>query len=106
MEYFIGGILLIIVLLLIAILFRKRLYNSVDYYEEWKLQIMNRNVGAELSKMKSLNLKGDTKNKFEHWQAKWDEIVYNELSKTEEELYEAEHYIDGFDFKGTIQTYQ
>ncbi|HLR64014.1 MAG TPA: septation ring formation regulator EzrA [Pseudogracilibacillus sp.] len=104
MEFLIGAILLVIVVSIILLLFRRRLYNSVDYYEEWKLQIMNRNVGAELSKMKSLNLKGDTKNKFEHWQAKWDEIVYNELSKTEEELYEAEHYIDGFRFKSANTT--
>src|SRR5690625_4319288 len=99
MEYFIGGILLIIVLLLIAILFRKRLYNSVDYYEEWKLQIMNRNVAAELSKVKNLNLKGETKDKFEHWRGKWDSILHEDLSVVEENLFEAEHFIDMFRFK-------
>lgn len=99
MGYVIGAILLVIVISIILLIFRRKLYNSVDYYEEWKLQVMNRNVGAELSKMKGLNLKGDTKSKFDHWKEKWDQILQEDLSLIEEKLYEAEHSIDGFKFK-------
>lgn len=104
MEYFIGGILLLIVLMLVAIIFRKKLYNSVEYYEDWKLQVMNRNVAAELLKIKNLNLKGETKDKFEHWRGKWDDILHHDLSLVEEQLFEAEHYIDVFRFKSANKT--
>src|SRR5699024_3956065 len=58
-----------------------------------------RNVAAELSKVKNLNLKGETKDKFEHWRGKWDSILHEDLSVVEENLFEAEHFIDMFRFK-------
>src|SRR5690625_6788716 len=98
MEFVIGIILLIIVLVIVMLIIRKRLYGSVDYYEEWKLKVMNRNIASELSRLKSLNLKGYTKGKFEHWKEKWDDILSNDLADVEELLYDAEHAVDQFRF--------
>src|SRR5690625_2327165 len=98
MEYIIGSIIAIIVLIIIALLLRKRLYDSVDYYESWKLDIMNRNIAAELSRIKNLNLQGYTKGKFEDWKEKWENILTNELASVEELLYDTEHTIDRFRF--------
>lgn len=98
MEYIIGTILAIIVLIIIGLLLRKRLYDSVDYYESWKLDIMNRNIAAELSRVKSLNLQGYTKGKFEDWKEQWENILTVELANVEEMLYDTEHSIDRFLF--------
>lgn len=98
MEYIIGGILAIIVIITVGLLLRKRLYDSVDYYEDWKLDIMNRNVAAELSRVKELNLEGDTKDKFEHWKNEWEIILNEDLANVEELLYDTEKAADRYSF--------
>src|SRR5690625_1569849 len=98
MEYIIGIILTIIVLIIVGLLLRKCLYDSVDYYESWKLDIMNRKVAQELSKVKELNLQGETKNKFEQWKAQWDTILTEDLADVEELLYDTEHAADRYKF--------
>ncbi|MEI3612250.1 septation ring formation regulator EzrA [Pseudogracilibacillus sp. SO30301A] len=98
MEYVIGIILAIIVIIIVGLLLRKRLYDSVDYYESWILDIMNRNVAQELSKVKELNLEGDTKENFEEWKEQWDYILTVDLAKVEELLYDTEHAADRYNF--------
>lgn len=98
MEYIIGFILAIIVLIIVGLILRKRLYDSVDYYESWKLDIMNRNVANELAKVKELNLQGDTKEKFEIWKEKWEDILNNKLADVEEYLYDTETAADRYKF--------
>src|SRR5690625_735220 len=98
MEYVIGIILAIIVIIIVGLLLRKRLYDSVDYYESWKLDIMNRNVAQELSKVKELNLHGDTKENFEHWKDQWETILTEDLADIEELLYDTEHAADRYKF--------
>ncbi len=98
MEYVIGAILAIIVIITVGLILRKRLYDSVDYYEAWKLDIMNRNVAAELSKMKDLNMDGDTKEHFNKWKDEWDNILTEELATVEELLYDTEEAADKFSF--------
>ena len=98
MEYVIGAILAIIVIITVGLILRKRLYDSVDYYEAWKLDIMNRNVAAELSKMKDLNMYGDTKEHFNKWKDEWDNILTEELATVEELLYDTEEAADKFSF--------
>lgn len=98
MEYIIGFILAIIVLIIVGLILRKRLYDSVDYYESWKLDIMNRNVANELAKVKELNLQGDTKEKFEIWKEKWEDILNHKLADVEEYLYDTETAADRYKF--------
>lgn len=98
MEYIIGIILAIIVLIIVGLILRKRLYDSVDYYESWKIDIMNRNVASELAKVKELNLHGDTKEKFETWKDTWEDILNNKLADVEEYLYDTEHAADRYRF--------
>lgn len=98
MEYIIGAILAIIVIITIALILRRRLYKAVDYYEAWKLEIMNENVAAELSKMKELNMKGATKEDFERWKEEWDTILTDDLATVEELLYDTEKAADKYNF--------
>jgi septation ring formation regulator len=96
MEIIIGIILAIIVLIIIGLILRKRVYDQVDRLEAWKLDIMGRNVAQELSQIKNLNLSGETQEKFEAWKERWDYIVSKELADIEDYLLEAEDAADHF----------
>src|SRR5690625_3934921 len=59
---------------------------------------MNRNVAQELSKVKELNLQGETKNNFEQWKDQWETILNDDLADVEELLYDTEHAADRYNF--------
>lgn len=99
MVFIISIILAIIALIIIGLILRKRVYDTVDKLESWKLDIMNRNVAADLSRMKELNLSGETEEKFEKWRKRWDSIITTELGDIEELLYDAEYSADRYRFK-------
>ncbi|RLL47844.1 septation ring formation regulator EzrA [Oceanobacillus piezotolerans] len=96
MAYIIGIILVIIVLLIIGLILRKRIYDLVDKYENWKLDIMGRNVASQLSRIKTLNLSGETQERFEMWKGRWEDIITKELPDIEEHLFDAEEAADRF----------
>lgn len=94
--YIIGVILIVITLIIVGLILRKRIYDEVDRHESWKMDIMNRNVTTELQRVKSLNLSGETQEKFEGWKDGWDHILTRELPDIEEFLLDAEEAADRF----------
>lgn len=94
--YIIGGILVLIVIIIIGLILRKKIYDAVDQHESWKMDIMNRNVTGELQRVKSLNLSGETQDKFEAWKSTWDQILTRDLPDIEEYLLDAEEAADRF----------
>ncbi|BCB05264.1 septation ring formation regulator EzrA [Bacillus sp. KH172YL63] len=98
MQYVIAGIILILIVFLIGFISRKKYYTEIDRYEAWKIDIMNKPVSDELSKVKQLNMTGQTEELFEGWRQGWDEIVAVELPDVEELLFDAEEYTDKFRF--------
>ncbi|MEL3972573.1 septation ring formation regulator EzrA [Rossellomorea oryzaecorticis] len=104
MQYVIAGIILILILFLIGVLSRKKYYTEIDRYEAWKVDIMNRPIPEELSKVKQLNMTGQTEKLFEGWRQGWDEIVAVQLPDIEELLFDAEEFTDKFRFKKTKET--
>ncbi|MBM7572853.1 septation ring formation regulator EzrA [Aquibacillus albus] len=96
MAYVIGVILIIIALIILGLILRKKVYDEVDRLEGWKMDIMNRNVTSELARIKSLNLMGETQDKFESWKDRWDHILTRELPDIEEYLLDAEEAADRF----------
>jgi septation ring formation regulator len=99
MEYIIGGIILLIMLFLIGYFMKRKYYSEVDRYESWKIDIMNRPVMDEMSKVKQLNMTGQTEELFERWRQEWDELVTSKLPGIEDYLFDAEEYIDKYRFK-------
>lgn len=99
MAYVIGIILVIIVLLIIGLIFRKKIYDMVDQVETKKLTITERDVASELGKIKVLNLSGETQKSFEKWKENWDQIVTVKLANVEECLIGAEEHADKFRFR-------
>lgn len=98
MEYIIAGLGIIIGLFLIGYFMKRKYFNEVDKYEAWKIDIMNRPVLDEMSKVKKLNMTGQTEELFERWRKKWDDIVTSELPDIEEFLLDAEDFTDKLRF--------
>ncbi|MFZ3578230.1 septation ring formation regulator EzrA [Virgibacillus sp. DJP39] len=107
MAYIIGIILVIITLIIVGLILRKRVYDVVDRHESWKMDIMNRNVASQFARIKSLNLSGETQEKFESWKEHWEYIVTKQLPDIEEYLFDAEEAADRYRFstaKKTLRT--
>lgn len=96
MEYVIGVILIIIVIAIGLLLFRKKIYDTVDYYENWKIDIMGRNIAAKITEVRRLNVSGEIKDQLTEWQTEWDHILLNDLANVEELLFDAERSADRF----------
>ncbi|GAB4074973.1 septation ring formation regulator EzrA [Barrientosiimonas marina] len=98
MAYLIGGVLVLVAIIITGLIMRKRIYDDVDRLESWKMTIMNRNIAGELSRIKNLNLSGETQEKFEAWKEQWEHIVANDLPDIEEYLFDAEAAADHYRF--------
>ncbi|MBY7143883.1 septation ring formation regulator EzrA [Virgibacillus sp. NKC19-3] len=104
MAYIIGIILVIIALIIIGLILRKRVYDVVDKYEAWKMDIMDRNIASQLGRIKSLNLSGETQEKFEAWKERLEFILTKELPDIEEHLFDAEEAADRYRFSKAKKT--
>lgn len=95
----ISVIVIIAAVILIGALSRRMIYKQIDKLESWKIDIMNRPITNEISKVKRLKMYGETEERFESWRTEWDDIVTVELPEVEEKLFEAEEHADKFRFR-------
>lgn len=103
MEFVIGLLALFLILFATGYLFRKNIYKEIDRLEAWKIEIMNRSIVEEMSKIKHLKMTGQTEEFFERWRREWDEIVTSHMPKVEELLFEAEDCADKYRFQKSKQ---
>ncbi|MEQ2527031.1 septation ring formation regulator EzrA [Bacillaceae bacterium CLA-AA-H227] len=103
MEFIIVGLVLILILYITGYVMKKKYYKDIDRLEAWKIDVMNRPVLDEMSKVKKLNMTGQTEELFEKWRREWDEIVTKGLPDVEEYLFDAEEYIDKYRFNKAKQ---
>ncbi|WP_199677433.1 septation ring formation regulator EzrA [Lysinibacillus yapensis] len=95
-------IIVVIVLLALFIggLFVRRKHNVViQRLEQEKMQIQHYPIFEELTKVKALNMNGQTEEMFEHWRNIWTEVMDVHITKIDSMLFDAEEYIDRFKFK-------
>ncbi len=59
---------------------------------------MNRQVADEMSKVRNLNLSGETESLFESWRDEWDDINDEVFSNVEEDLLDAEESAERYRF--------
>lgn len=78
---------------------KKKFYKEIDRLEALKMDIMNRPILDELSKVKQLKMNGETEEMFENWRSEWDAIITSHMPDVEELLFDAEEYVDKYRFK-------
>lgn len=99
MQYIIYiSLIVILAIIIYGALSRKTVYSEVDRLEGWKIQIMNKPITDEISKIKGLNMSGETEKKFESWRNQWDEILTLQLPDIEEELFDVEEAANKYSF--------
>ncbi len=104
MEYILGILAVILAFIVWGYFFKKKYFKEIDRLEAWKADIMNRPVLEELSKVKQLNMTGETEELFENWRRDWDEVTTAYLPEVEELLFDAEDYVDKYRFKKSKET--
>ncbi|CAM5374361.1 Septation ring formation regulator EzrA [Bacillus safensis subsp. safensis] len=80
MELIIGLIVILLVCFQ-SVVPAKNIYKEIDRLEAWKIEILNRSIVEEISKIKHLKMTGETEQFFERWRAEWDDIVTAHLAK-------------------------
>ncbi|KYG58190.1 septation ring formation regulator EzrA [Planococcus maritimus] len=98
MEYIIIAVIILLALLIVGMVFRKQHNAEIERLEQLKLQLKKKPIMEELTKVKQLNLNGQTEEMFERWRNKWDEIMDVDIPKIDATLYDAEESIKRFNF--------
>ena len=98
MKYIIPTIIVLCVILAIVFIFRRKHTNEIERLDQKKLQIQNKPVLEELTKVKALNMNGQTEEMFERWRNKWTELMDVEMPKIDVLLFDAEEQVDKFHF--------
>src|SRR3954451_5454212 len=104
--YFIGFFILLLALFVWGYIIKKRYFKEMDRLEAWKIDLLNRPILDEMSKVKQLNMTGQTEELFERWRSQWDDVVTVKLPDLEEMLFDAEEYIDRYRFKKAKEVQQ
>ena len=99
MIYIIGPFILLLALFVFGYILKKKYFKEMDRLEAWKIDLFNRPIPEEMSKVKQLNMTGQTEELFERWRNQWDEVLTVNLPNLEEMLFDAEEYIDKYRFK-------
>ncbi|MBA4537687.1 septation ring formation regulator EzrA [Bacillus aquiflavi] len=98
LYYIIGVIVLLLSLFLVGYITKKKHTKEIERLETWKVTITDRPVLDEMSKVKQLNMMGQTEQLFERWRKEWDEIVTVHLPEVDQLFSDAEGCINKFQF--------
>ncbi|MGK7378035.1 septation ring formation regulator EzrA [Planococcus sp. 1R117A] len=98
MKYIIIAVIILLAVIIVGFLFRKKHNAEIERLEQLKLQIQNKPILEELTKVKQLNMNGQTEEMFERWRDIWTEIMDVHIPKIDASLFDAEDAIDRFRF--------
>ncbi|KDE96488.1 septation ring formation regulator EzrA [Staphylococcus sp. TE8] len=100
MVLFIILAILVIILIAIGVMFymRSKKRNSIEKAEERKNEIEKLPFDDNLKKLQNLNLKGETKTKYDAMKKDNTESTNKYLAPVEEKIHNAEEYLDKFKF--------
>ncbi|MBQ0139647.1 MAG: hypothetical protein KBT36_10140 [Kurthia sp.] len=99
MNYIIPIVVVLLVFVVVIFVYRKKHHTEISRLDQKRLDIQNKPVLEELSKVKSLNMSGQAEEMFERWRNKWSELIDVELPKIDEHLMQVEDFVDKFQFK-------
>jgi len=103
MEYIIIPVILLLILAIVGFMMRRKHTTIISKLENEKSQIQNNPINEEISKVKSLNMNGETEEMFERWRNSWDEVIDVHMTKIDSLLFDAEDQINRLRFnKATL----
>lgn len=103
-KYIIIVVVILLLALVIAGIVVRRKHNAeIGRLENEKMQIQHYPIFEELTKVKALNMNGQTEELFEGWRSRWLEVVDVQGPAIDSLLIDAEEYIDRFKFKKASQ---
>ena len=96
--------IVVIIILIIIFIFKnlkenKKLRNAIRELEKEKNLILSAPILNELSKAESLVKDDKTKNKYDNWQSKFDDIRNKDIPEITDMLINADGYVEGKDYK-------
>ena len=97
-KYIIIAVIILLAVLIVGFLFRKKHNAEIERLEQLKLQIQNKPILEELTKVKQLNMNGQTEEMFERWRNIWTEVMDVHIPKIDASLFDAEQAVDRFKF--------
>ena len=98
MKYIIIAVIILLAVIIVGLLFRKKHNAEIERLEQLKLQIQNKPILEELTKVKQLNMNGQTEEMFERWRDIWTEIMDLHIPKIDALLFDADDAINRFRF--------
>lgn len=99
MKSIIIVVIVLLALLIVGIVIRRKHNIVIERLEQEKLQIQHYPIFEELTKVKALNMNGQTEELFERWRSQWTEVMDVQILKIDSMLFDAEEYLDRFKFK-------
>ncbi|MBC6315510.1 septation ring formation regulator EzrA [Listeria grandensis] len=101
--YLVGFVVIVVVIFAAGYIMKKKHYQRINALEEQKIELMERPVIDELTKVKKLKLTGQTEDLFESWRDSWDEIATKLFPNLEEYILGAEQHTDRYQFRQATQ---
>ncbi|WP_313891567.1 septation ring formation regulator EzrA [Psychrobacillus sp.] len=98
MKYIIPAVIILLVIAIIAFIIRRKHSTEIDRLEYEKHQIQNKPILEEMTKVKQLNMNGQTEEMFERWRNTWTEVMDVHMPKIDSLLFDAEENRDRFIF--------
>lgn len=99
MKSIIIVIIVLLALLIVGLVIRRKHNIVIERLEREKLQIQHYPIFEELTKVKALNMNGQTEELFERWRNQWTEVMDVQILTIDSMLFDAEEYLDRFKFK-------
>ncbi|MEK4084847.1 septation ring formation regulator [Paenisporosarcina quisquiliarum] len=98
MKYIIPAVIILLVIAIFAFIIRRKHNAEIERLEHEKHQIQNKPILEEMTKVKQLNMNGQTEEMFERWRNAWTEVMDVHMPKIDVLLFDAEESIDRFIF--------
>lgn len=98
MKYIIPAVIILLVIAVFAFIIRRKHNTEIERLEHEKHQIQNKPILEEMTKVKQLNMNGQTEEMFERWRNTWTEVMDVQMPKIDVLLFDAEENIDKFIF--------
>lgn len=104
MKYIIPVVIILLVIAVFAFIIRRKHNTEIERLEHEKHQIQNKPILEEMTKVKQLNMNGQTEEMFERWRNTWTEVMDVLMPKIDVLLFDAEENVDKFLFMKASKT--